>query len=153
MGLIEIGGPVIQPLVPFPKRPLSRSPAPSRRLLRRIAPVLAQYTSWSLIFSTVSDILDLTWSYTAHVGSISGSFVSDSERFPLGPLPVGVDPANVFVEKGIPVGHGMDFINVEVRSDVPEAASVWLLPLVLGTMAGMKYRWPWRGHSSSTASS
>ena len=84
--------------------------------------------------TTVSDILDLTWHYTSHIGTISGSFTSDVEGSSLGPLPLGVLSSDVFIENGSPVGHGMDFINVEVRSDVPESGSPWFLPLALGSM-------------------
>jgi hypothetical protein len=89
---------------------------------------------------TLSDILDVTWSYSGHVGSISGSFISDAEGSSLGPLPPAVPPSDVFVETGIPVVFGRDFINVEVRSDVPDWGSFWLLPLALSAMGYLKSR-------------
>jgi hypothetical protein len=90
---------------------------------------------------TLSDTLDLTWSYDGTMATVSGSFTSDVEGLPPSSLPPGVDPADVFVESGRPVGIGMDFFNVEVRSDVPESGSFWLLPFSLGSIGYFRSRY------------
>ena len=78
----------------------------------------------------VSDILRYTVDRgpTAGFATIQGTFLSDFENN-LGTLPVGTDPAIVFLEDGSPVLFHEPFLTGVIRSDaeVPEPATLGLL--------------------------
>lgn len=75
----------------------------------------------------LSDIFSYSWFPNAASGyeTIQGTFVSDLENN-LGNLPVGVDPADVYVENGQAVNFSLPFLTGQVLSDVeiPEPNSL-----------------------------
>jgi hypothetical protein len=71
--------------------------------------------------------------------SIDGDFISDFEG-PLGPLPAGVDPHDVFFEDGRPVSFDAAFLTGQLISDIPEPGSIVLLATGLSALALVAWR-------------
>ena len=88
----------------------------------------------------ISDILQYSLDRNGIYGHIQGSFVSDINDT-LGRLPVGVPPANIFIENGQAVDFSAPFLTAQVISDVdvpePGALSLCLIGLLT---AGLKFR-------------
>ena len=92
--------------------------------------------------TVISDIF--TYSFvqsSANSANILIDFTSDLNGS-LGSLPVGVDPADVFVENGQPVRFSLPFLTGQVHSstDVPEPGSLALVGLGLAGAVFGRYR-------------
>ena len=95
--------------------------------------------------SVISDVLTYTVQSLGLCceATISGTFTSDFENN-LGLLPVGVNPADVFIENGRPVPFGAAFLSGEINSDadtsVPEPGTLVLLASGLAGLGVRRYR-------------